>query len=98
MQVKIYHNCSIQKYMEGYRDGDPLVLGLELDINVASDIGVCEWAFNVLNAPENALDTWEQTIAGIWRAQQIPSLSVGDVVEVMGKRWSADHTGWQEVN
>lgn len=59
---------------------------------------VAEQMFHILNAPEEILSEWEQTLAKDFRKDGNYSLSVGDVVEVDGKQFLCKSFGWKELN
>lgn len=57
-----------------------------------------EQMFHILNAPEEMLTEWEQTLAKDFRNDGNYSLSVGDVVEVKGKQFLCESFGWKELD
>ena len=83
---------------DGYKPGHPLVRVFEVEVPDGSEPGrVADWMFEAFNAPPEYLTGdlagWEQA----YRARQLRSLSVGDVVAVGEIPLACASSGWEPV-
>lgn len=89
IHVAVLHNEHALAMLDGFHHGDPLAhvfsysaLQPEL-FPTGSDHDVCEQAFMLFNAPEEALTELDRSVAHPYRKRALRSLSVGDVLCVI---------------
>ena len=56
-----------------------------------------ELLFKAFNAPDHYLTEEEEKLNKEYRAQKLRSLSVGDIVQIDGKRYKCAPVGWEEI-
>ncbi len=111
IHVAVLHNEHALAMLDGFHHGDPLAhvfsysaLQPEL-FPTGSDHDVCEQAFMLFNAPEEALTELDRSVAHPYRKRALRSLSVGDVLCVIRPgsaaplRWFACASrGFEEID
>ena len=85
---------------DGYKPGHPLVRVFEAEVEMPHGIDpqrVADWMFEAFNAPEEYLQGKLRDLAEAYRARQLRSLSVGDVVAVGEIPLACVSRGWEPV-
>lgn len=104
MQVRIYHNTAEDAFgrstatVDGYRAGDELVevFSYEIPGRVAADpVGIAERAYFLFNVGEDPDFGPPQQLAIDYRALELRSLSVGDVVGMGEAFYACGRSGWE---
>ena len=95
--IKVLINKAPTKYEKGYIEGDILVEATKFFVdNGLSDQEILEATFTALNAPEpNGIGNLTPAKIRVYH-KVFPSLSVGDVVEIDGRRYACESLGWSE--
>lgn len=99
MEINVFHNeADWGDKIGGYKPGQPLRKVLTFDSDNPDPIGICEEAFEFGNAPIEYLSGTQLERAEAYRALQIRSVSVGDVVAIFDGRTLAFYAcasfGW----
>ena len=96
MKVNVSINQSERRFLTGgYQPGDPMKLALTFEAEAESALVLCDQVFAALNSPISApLGTLDVARAVAAYHKVYPSLSVGDIVEVDGKRYVCQTVGW----
>ncbi len=104
MHVRIYHNVSQDELgrslsmLDGYTEGDPLVLVAEYDAPTFSTAGAIDAAWRVFNVGDDPEFGIPDPTAVEYRKRGNRSLSVGDVVEVEGDFYAIDNVGQRLID
>lgn len=99
-KAKVFINKSVpDKFVYGHKEGDVLeeIPGTYYFAKDTDPEDACERLFHILNAPDELLSDAERQVLGDYHRSH-PSLSMGDVVEINGKRYACDHVGWKEIS
>ena len=95
MKVNVSINQSERRFLTGgYQPGDPMKLALTFEAEAESALTLCDRVFAALNAPAPAPVGTLDVPHILAYHQTYPSLSVGDIVEVDGKRYVCQTVGW----
>jgi hypothetical protein len=95
MKVNVHINQSERRFLtNGYYPGDPLALALSFEAEAESALVLCDRVFAALNSPGPVpVGTLDAVHIAAYH-KVYPSLSVGDIVEVDGKRYVCQTAGW----
>ena len=65
--------------------------------STTNDNELVELLFKAFNAPDHYLTEEEEKLNKEYRAQKLRSLSVGDIVQLNGRRYKCAPEGWEEI-
>lgn len=104
LTVQILHNVTTDEagratgWTLGYRRGDQLARVLTYSAPAKEPTAMCEDAFRIFNVDPEHLAEEERALATQYRAHQVRSLSMGDVVVIGETAWACARFGWENVS
>jgi len=74
---------------------------LPVEFKDLTDVGICEQAFTIFNAPLEMLDDWQVKLSDKARQKMLTSMSVGDTVQITNEGRSVSYVceimGWRKL-